>query len=77
MTELHNKSISEKIVPKEGQRDLLCSNNLSLRCPSLCYQYTASEENLNRAYEILFEEVLKRRKENGKHTNTQTDSDIR
>jgi len=35
MRKLHNKSISENIfVPEEGQRDLLCSNKKSLRCPS-------------------------------------------
>ncbi|HBM45637.1 TPA: hypothetical protein DDZ75_01545 [Patescibacteria group bacterium] len=36
MNKLHNKTINDNIfVPKEGQRDLLCSNKKSLRCPSL------------------------------------------
>ena len=36
MDKLHIKLISDNtIVPKEGQRDLLCSNKESLRCPSL------------------------------------------
>lgn len=35
MSEQHDKSISENIfVPEEGQRDLLCCNKKSLRCPS-------------------------------------------
>ncbi len=36
MSTLHANSISDQIfVPKEGQRDLACSNKKSLRCPSL------------------------------------------
>lgn len=38
---LHNKFIiDKKNEPKEGQRDLLCSNNESMRCPSLCVNNT-------------------------------------
>ena len=32
--ELHNKSKKTNLVPKEGQRGLLCSNKKSFRCPS-------------------------------------------
>ena len=36
MNTLHKESNNDKhIVPKEGQRDFLCSNNKSFRCPSL------------------------------------------
>lgn len=36
MKKLHNKLITDpKIEPNEGQRDLLCSNKKSERCPSL------------------------------------------
>jgi hypothetical protein len=35
MDELHESRISETIEPKEGQRELLCSNRDSLRCPFL------------------------------------------
>lgn len=36
MRELHNKVNDEnELIPKEGQRALLCSNKKSLRCPSL------------------------------------------
>jgi hypothetical protein len=45
MSKLHLKSISENnLVPKEGQRDLMCSNKKSLRCPSLCISNNSSED---------------------------------
>ena len=61
MSKLHNKLIIDHvIVPKEGQRDLLCSNNESIRCPSLDYKcITPSEDMVNKAFDILFEEVMK------------------
>ncbi|OJW84169.1 MAG: hypothetical protein BGO69_11905 [Bacteroidetes bacterium 46-16] len=57
----HNKSINDDdfIVPEEGQRDLLCCNKKSLRCPSLSYEYIESEELLNKAYDFLFDELLR------------------
>lgn len=61
MSKLHNKSIIDKeIVPKEGQRGLLCSNNESHRCPSLDYKcITPSEDMVDKAFDLLFEEVMK------------------
>lgn len=40
MDKLHKSSIQtgNDIVPKEGQRGLLCSNKQSVRCPSLGYK---------------------------------------
>ena len=61
MSKLHNKLIcDDKLVPKEGQRDLLCSNNESHRCPSLDYKCTTpSEDMVDKAFDLLFEEVMK------------------
>lgn len=61
MSTLHANSISDQIfVPKEGQRDLACSNKESLRCPSLDYKYIASSESvIDKAFDLLFEEVMK------------------
>jgi hypothetical protein len=36
MNKLHNITKQDILVPKEGQRGLLCSNKESFRCPSLC-----------------------------------------
>ncbi len=36
MDKLHAKLINDAVfVPEEGQRDLVCSNTKSFRCPSL------------------------------------------
>lgn len=61
MNELRQSLISEKnLEPKEGQRELLRSSKNSLRCPSLDYNYIASsEEIINKAFDLLFEEVIK------------------
>ena len=53
MNELHIKLISDNtIVPKEGQRDLMCSNKESLRCPSLCSSSILSKDTLNALEEL-------------------------
>jgi hypothetical protein len=57
MTSLHKKLNNDDFVPKEGQRGFLCSNNQSFRCPSLSYKFSANEEKLNKAFNLLFEEV--------------------
>jgi len=47
MDELHERLISDdNFVPREGQRDLLCSNRKSLRCPSLSSSPILSRETL-------------------------------
>lgn len=63
MKVLHKNRIGDtKVEPKEGQRGFLCGNKSSYRCPSLCYNYIESPDNLNKAFEILFEEVMRLRK---------------
>ena len=66
MDRQHDKPIGDHdhFVPKEGQRDLLCCNKKSLRCPSLRYEHIESEELLNKAYDHLFAELVKTRKQN-------------
>jgi hypothetical protein len=62
MSKLHIKLIDqENFVPKEGQCDgLMCSNKKSItHCPSLCYETVESNEKLNKAFDILFEEVFR------------------
>lgn len=63
MEKLHIKLIDNKnFVPKEGQCDgLMCSNKKSItHCPSFGYEYVPSSEDLiNKAFDILFEEVIK------------------
>ena len=63
MKKLHIKLIdNKKIEPKEGQCDgLMCSNKKSItHCPSLDYKYIASSNyEVDRAFDLLFEEVMK------------------
>ena len=63
MSKLHKGQYDvQKIEPKGGQRGLLCSNKASFRCPSLSYEQSKSSGNLNRAFDLLFEEVMRIRK---------------
>ena len=55
MAELHNKLKDRHLVPKEGQRGLLCSNKESIRCPSLG---TLSEEE-RQSFKILLKDLAK------------------
>lgn len=63
MSRLHKgKKETKNIEPKKERREPLCSNEVSTRRSflDLYYQPVAeSEENLNRAFNILFEEVMK------------------
>lgn len=63
MKKLHIKLIDNKnFEPKEGQcDDLMCSNKKSVtHCPSFGYKHIASSENvIDKAFDILFDEVLK------------------
>lgn len=63
MNKLHAKLIdSQNLEPKEGQcDDLACSNKKSItHCPSLDYKYIASSGNeVDRAFDMLFEETIK------------------
>jgi len=77
MKVLHESKISDiKIELKEGQRRLLCSNKSSYRCPFLEYNYIESPDNLNKAFEILFEEVMRLRKCKKDYENNKIDSNI-
>ncbi len=56
MNELHNRSIiKDNLVPKEGQRDLLCSNKESFRCPSfgINNQFVSEDDALDYLAEVL------------------------
>lgn len=70
MSKLHAKLIEpNQFEPKEGQcDDFACSNNKSIsHCPSLGYEYistTDSEENINKAFDILFNEIKSINEEN-------------
>jgi len=60
MDKLHNELLSEQTESKNLQQDFLCSNENLSRCPLLDYNYVASsEETINKAFDILFEEVMK------------------
>lgn len=77
MNKLHNITKQDILVPKEGQRGLLCSNKESFRCPSLCYIKSdiENEIGLNKAFDILFEEVLNNKKQ--KNEANKINSNIR
>jgi hypothetical protein len=51
-----NKNNSEEKI----QESLSCENN-SCKCLTLEYEYIEFENNLNNAFDILFEEVMKYR----------------
>ncbi len=63
MSKLHIKLIDNKTFEsKEGQcYSLMCSNKKSIKhCPFLDYKcVTPSEDMVNKAFDILFEEVMK------------------
>lgn len=61
MEELHKGSniIGENVESKEGERGPLCSNKANVRSPFLDYSFVASPEKLDKAFDILFDEVAK------------------
>lgn len=60
MDKLHNKLTSEQTESKDSQQGFLCSNENLSCCPSLDYNYiSSSEETINKAFDILFEEVMR------------------
>lgn len=56
--ELHNRSEHNNLAPKEGQRDLLCSNKKFVRCPSFGTRETLTEKDIEE-YSILLEDIAK------------------
>lgn len=53
MNKLHRSQYdASEFEPNEGQRGLLCSNNVSLRCPSLSLNSTLSKETIDALEEL-------------------------
>jgi len=61
MSELHKciNTDNNNVESKEGEQRRLCSNNVGNCSPSLEYYYTNSSERLDKAFDILFDEVIK------------------
>lgn len=61
MEELHKgiNIIGEIVESKEGERGPLCSNKANVRSPFLEYKFVSSPDRLERAFDILFDEVAK------------------
>jgi hypothetical protein len=80
MGELHKSRISgENIEPREGQRELLCSNKFSNRCPSFGINPNQVSEDIALDYlaSILVEAFLNKKKnEFTKSRKTKTSSNI-
>jgi len=50
----------EEVAPNETQQGHLCSNGSSkLHNFTLCYNYIGLSDNLDRAFDLLFEEMMK------------------
>jgi hypothetical protein len=62
----HNSSKSDKdFIPEEGQRDLLCRNKKSLRCPSLGINPNEATEDMLLDYlASILVKIYLRQKEN-------------
>jgi hypothetical protein len=59
MDELHKRLNNDiKFVPKEGQRDLLCSNKKSFRCPSFGINNNTGDVALDYLAKVLVEAFL-------------------
>ena len=79
MNKLHIKSISDiNFVPKEGQRDLMCSNKKSLRCPSFGINPNNVSEDVALDYfaSILVEAFLDKKEYEREQLHKKTGSDI-
>ena len=62
MSELHKRQIDTDIKgleSKKGERRRLCSYNVGNRSPFLEYKFIPSPESLDKAFDILFDEVFK------------------
>ncbi len=57
-----NNTTGIHVEPNEGEGTLLSSNESGIPSPSLDYKYCISQNNLERAFDILFEEVSKSKK---------------
>lgn len=62
---------------REGQNAPLSSQSSVSNGPSLVYEYVISEERLNKAFDLLFEETMRLRIEKyGNNKNTQNNSNL-
>jgi hypothetical protein len=55
----------ETLTLEEARQELLCNNDGSCRCPGLDYERVTSsdsENRINKAFDILFQEVMNVRK---------------
>ncbi len=52
------KSIDTKVETKEGEHEPLSCNKANVRSPSLEYIPTLSSEGIDKAFDLLFEEVI-------------------
>lgn len=60
MNNLHNELKSEQMESRDLQQDFLCSDENSSCCSTLDYKYiTTTEETINKAFDLLFAEVIK------------------
>lgn len=57
------KSIGIKVKSEEGEREPLSCNKANVRSPSLDYYFVPNEENLNAAFDILFNIAIKSHRE--------------
>ena len=75
MYQLHESRISEKIEPKEGQRELLCSNKDSLRCPFVG-SISEEDQTLDCLAGILVEAYIKKKRNEFKNIKQQKSSNL-
>lgn len=54
------ETIGSKGESKEGERGPLSCNKADERSPFLEYEYTFNSEGVNKAFDLLFEEVMRR-----------------
>lgn len=71
MDELHESIISEEIIePTKGQRELLCSNKDSLRCPFVG-SINEEDQTLDCLAGILVEAFIKKKRDEFKNNKQQ------
>lgn len=58
-----SQNIGLNVESKEGERGPLSSNNANERSPSLNYHFIPDEENLNAAFDVLFNITIRNQKQ--------------
>jgi len=72
MSTLHkSEKGTQHLEPREGQRGLLCSNKVPIRCPSLGFNYdsTTEDDALDYLAEILVTSYLDNKRYGNKNGN--------